>query len=407
MDKTIDWVSKACHQCSALQQTPTARIEQSSCSPPETVGTLFAADVIKRSKQLILVVRECVTSFTATSILENECRDTLRDALICLCIHLRPLDGPLAVVRTDPAPGFKALTEDQLLKQHRISIELGRAKHCNKNPVAEKAVQEVISELLRHDPLGGPVSQVTLAAATANLNSRIRSRGLSAREMWTQRDQFSNQQMPFEDHDMIVKQNQQRVANHPHSEKSKAPTAKFRTPQHIVVGDLVYLHSDRNKTRARDRYLVVEIDGLFCNIKKFVGSQLRNASYRVKTAECYRVPSEFVDTPITQNDEDSSGDEVVEDRQDTQTPSQVTPSSVPAIPTPPTPPIIPTAISAPLSQCGPGDNEGDSDTELYSSEEQSQTKPSSDGYEPDQDAPLRRSTRERRPPERFGDFVMN
>jgi hypothetical protein len=117
MDKTIDWVSKACHQCSALQQTPTARIEQSSCSPPETVGTLFAADVIKRSKQLILVVRECVTSFTATSILENECRDTLRDALICLCIHLRPLDVPLAVVRTDPAPGFKALTEDKLLKQ--------------------------------------------------------------------------------------------------------------------------------------------------------------------------------------------------------------------------------------------------------------------------------------------------
>jgi hypothetical protein len=225
--------------------------------------------------------------------------------------------------------------------------------------------------------------------------------------MWTQRDQFSNQQMPFEDHDMIVKQNQQRVANHPHSEKSKAPTAKFRTPQHIVVGDLVYLHSDRNKTRARDRYLVVEIDGPFCNIKKFVGSQLRNTSYRVKTAECYRVPSEFVDTPMAQNDEDSSGDEVVEDRQDTQTPSQVTPSSVPAIPTPPTPPIIPTAISAPLSQCGPGDNEGDSDTELYSSEEQSQTKPSSDGYEPDQDAPLGRSTRERRPPERFGDFVMN
>ena len=167
------------------------------------------------------------------------------------------------------------------------SIELGRAKNCNKNPVAEKAVQEVISELLCHDPLGGPVSQVTLAAATANLNSRIHSLCLAAREMWTQQDQFSNQQMPFEDHDIIVKQNQQRVANHPHSEKSKAPTAKFRTPQHIVIGDLVYLHLDRNKTRAWDHYVVLEIDGPFCNIKKFVGSQLRNTLYRVKMAECY------------------------------------------------------------------------------------------------------------------------
>ena len=36
---------------------------------------------------------------------------------------MRPLDGPPAVVRTDPAPDFKALTDDQQLKHHRITIE--------------------------------------------------------------------------------------------------------------------------------------------------------------------------------------------------------------------------------------------------------------------------------------------
>ena len=156
-----------------------------------------------------------MTSFTATTPLEDEHHNTLRDALIRLCVQLRPLDGPTAVIRTDPAPGFKALRDDQLLKHHRITLEIGDAKNRNKNPIAERAVQEVESELLRHDPLGGPVTHVTLAVATANLNARLRSRGLSAREMWTQRDQFSNQQIPLQDQDIILRQHAQRLTNHP------------------------------------------------------------------------------------------------------------------------------------------------------------------------------------------------
>ena len=77
---------------------------------------------------------------------------TLRDAIIRLCVQMRPLDGPPVVVCTDPAPGFKALTDDQLLKHHRITIDLGHAKNQNKNPAAERAVQELENELLRHDP---------------------------------------------------------------------------------------------------------------------------------------------------------------------------------------------------------------------------------------------------------------
>ena len=54
---------------------------------------------------------------------------------------MRPLDGPLAVVRTDPAPCFLALENDSVLHEHRIALEIGRVKNRNKNPVAEKAVQ--------------------------------------------------------------------------------------------------------------------------------------------------------------------------------------------------------------------------------------------------------------------------
>ena len=86
-------------------------------------------------------------------VIEDERHHTLRDALVRLCIQLRPLDGPPAVIRTDPAPGFKSLVNDQLLQQHRIVLELGNSKNPNKNPVAEKAVQELEIELLRQDPL--------------------------------------------------------------------------------------------------------------------------------------------------------------------------------------------------------------------------------------------------------------
>ena len=205
------------------------------------------------------------------------------------------MDGPPAVIRTDPAPGFKALVDDPLLKKNRITVELGQAKNPNKNPVAERAVQELETELLRQEPLGGAVSPLTLAVATSALNSRIRSRGLSSREMWTQRAQFSNHQLPLADDHLIALQHEHRLSNHPHSERSKAPSHNRRPTPLIDVGDLVYLHSDRNKSRARDRYLVVAIDPPFCDIKKFIGSQLRSSSYRVRLTECFKVPSDLAD----------------------------------------------------------------------------------------------------------------
>jgi len=64
---------------------------------------------------------------------------------------------------------FICFCNDQLLQHHRIVLELGNSKNLNKNPVAVKAVQDLEIELLRLDPLGGAVSEVTLVVATANL----------------------------------------------------------------------------------------------------------------------------------------------------------------------------------------------------------------------------------------------
>ena len=106
MNDAIFRVTSACHTCASLRTFPSSLVSQSSDDPPEVVGVSFAADVIKRNRQLILVLRECTTSFTASCLIRDERRDTLRDALTQLIVGLHPLDGPSAIIRVDPTPSF-------------------------------------------------------------------------------------------------------------------------------------------------------------------------------------------------------------------------------------------------------------------------------------------------------------
>ena len=303
LPKAIERCYNTCHTCMSLQTFPDSLVKQSSEDPPETVGVSFAADVLKRERQLILILRETVTSYTSTCLINDEKQGTLRDALACLSTELHPLDGPCAVIRVDPAPGFVALRNDETLKSLRLCLEIGRVKNPNKNPVAERAVQELEDELLRQEPSGGSVSSLSLAIATARLNSRIRYSGLSARELWTQRSQFTHEQLPVSDRSNLLKQQKLREQNHPSSETSKHKSGKPARSYPIDIGDLVYLYADRDKSKARNRYLVVSTDGEWCFIKKFSGSQLRSSSYKVKRDECYLVPTESLSSrPFLRND---------------------------------------------------------------------------------------------------------
>ena len=81
-------------------------------------------------------------------------------------------------------------------------------------------------------------------------------------------------QLPIDDTNIIRTQHQQRLRNRPYSERSKCPKeTRVHTPFHkIAVGDLVYLRTERDKTKARNRYLVVLIDHPWCFIKKFTNT---------------------------------------------------------------------------------------------------------------------------------------
>ena len=354
MSNAIEVVTDSCHVCISLKKFPESFVTQSSEDPPEAVGMSFAADVLKQNRQLILVLRETVSSYTAASLIENDKHDTLRDALARLCIELHPIDGPSAIIRTDPAPAFVALKNDPVLQRLNISLDIGRVKNINKNPVAEKAISELHDELLRQQPGGGPVSHLELATAVARLNSRIRYAGVSAREIWTQRNQFTHEQLPISDREIIVQQHEKRLLNHPFSSSSKHNSKKILPTDQLVVGDLVYLYADRDKTRARSRYLVVSIDGEWCFIKKFVGTQLRSSSDKVKTSECYRVPNEKAwSVPLKYLENSDSEDEVdnVLTRQNPPVPVNI--PTILSQPAEASMPVYLTVVSSPLSHCDP------------------------------------------------------
>ena len=217
--------------------------------------------------------------------------------------------------------------------------------------------------------------------------------------------QFSNAQIPLGDNNLIATQHEQRRANHQYSERSKAPLRQPRPPPLIDVGDLVYLHSDSNKSRARDRYLVVSVDPPFCNIKKFVGSQLRSSSYRVKLSECFRVPVTTSDpSAFLRRHSENSADE-----------DDLLPEPNP----PPSPPDIPDAISAPAFQSStptqeleppvlPGPpSESLTDQAPHDVDVRQETAPEPVDINPSSDNGPRRTSRSCRPPARFADYVTD
>ena len=86
MDKAKERNSNGCHHCASFLNCPDTAFEQSTTAPPDAVGFSFAPDVIKRNRQLILVVREYVKSFKTTTLIEHERHQSIRDALMIIII---------------------------------------------------------------------------------------------------------------------------------------------------------------------------------------------------------------------------------------------------------------------------------------------------------------------------------
>lgn len=115
LSQAINHVCYSSHMCHCRSFPPNTLSNHPSC-PSNIVGSNFAANVIKWNCQLILMLWELVTAYTAASIIADESYNTLCDSLLQLCMELHSLDGLNATVRIDPAPGLMAILNDQTLK---------------------------------------------------------------------------------------------------------------------------------------------------------------------------------------------------------------------------------------------------------------------------------------------------
>ena len=318
-DDVIKAVCSECQQCRSLVKVPREVLSQSSVSVPTAPGQLFAADVINRSSQSILTTRDVHTSFTTARVVESEKADHLRSALICETSNIR---APQCTIRVDNAPGFQSLREDKHLLERGISLDFGRVKNPNKNPIAEKCNQELEAELLRIDPSGRPVSDVVLQDAVHLLNTRIRNRNLSARELLFCRDQMTLSPLVIDDLEMSSKQQELRSKNHLPSAISKStkrskPSVTFSSPlviddleisskqqglsgkNHLIsslskskrcskpsliapdIGSLVCIKHEGDKFKAREQYIIVEKQGENAVLQKMNGTKFMAKKYVV------------------------------------------------------------------------------------------------------------------------------
>ena len=195
-------------------------------------------------------------------------------------------------------------------------INLARKKNKNGNPVAEKAVQEFKQEKLKFKPRGGALNNLERTLITASLNQRVRGAQISAREIVTTRDQNTGAKLAVDDDKLAADQLARREANHPVSAKSKVPGGTVAKPIQVWPGALVTIKRDKDKNKAREKYLVLELDKNdphVCKVKKFE-NQCRKENYIVKITEIELCPNQVqpkrvsddqdvtVDSPDEQSD---------------------------------------------------------------------------------------------------------
>ena len=289
---------------------PNRFLEQSSTTKPSSIGSNFSADIVKRSGQMILLVREYVSSYSLCKLVPNEKASTLRAALVFLCSELAPQTGPPTTIKVDPASACRSLVGDKDLKNRGLAIELGHPKYKNKNPVAERGIRELHSELNRELKDSLVITENILASAVARLNSRLRGEGLSSREIWTSRDQFTGMHIPVNDLLLMKSQNEKKERSRKSSAVYKARGKKSFQVDSIRVGSLVYVNSDRDKTRKRDRYIVTKVDKSSCEVQKFTGMQLRARPYTVHRADILTVQPWIFPSDTMQDTQESDEEDI-------------------------------------------------------------------------------------------------
>ena len=272
----IEVVTSNCHTCLSLKTLPNEVFEQTSTILPQHPGKMFSSDVLRRTKQKILVSRDIFSSYTTAVFIPNEKANSLCFALLTTTSHLR---APSSIIRIDAAPGFQSLKADKTLSSYGITLDFGRIKNKNSNATIDKGIQELENELLRIEREGKALTPLALEEALNRLNTRIRSRGLSSKEIILRRDQSSGKEIDVKDSTLSHQHDHLRQQNHLPSALSKARGGNIAQNANVQVGDLVFVKHEGSKYKTRDQYIVTNITGCTATVQKFNGSNFASRKY--------------------------------------------------------------------------------------------------------------------------------
>ena len=239
-----------CHTCLSLKQLPKELF-------PETTGDIigfgshFACDVMVRNTQKILLIREKLTQFTRAQILQNETAENILSAIVVMIADMIPEYG--TVIRTDNAPQFQKLSSlssdpDSWLHKFNIRIDLGETFNHNKNPIAENLVKECHKEINKAGYTNDILDDFQLTQVIRNINSHVRDRGLSAKEMCYMRYQATNKNIAAKDDKLKLAQKEKRNQHH------NKPLDSL--PQ-FDVGDNVMVKDSLSKLKPREKFVVI------------------------------------------------------------------------------------------------------------------------------------------------------
>ena len=273
-------VSDQCILCKSNKYMAPLKTEYQAISKPEHPGCLFNIDVMKRNNQKVMVCRDLFSTYTTTAIVKSEQSNCLLKGIIECITPIR--SSGQVTVRTDSAPGFLSIENNPVLS--KLNIILNTTDSSNKNSVAsvDNAIREIEEELIKLSPHDASVNPSILALATKSMNNKIRNRGLTAFEIMFARDSVNQQNLTLTDGNLIDQQLKLKEANNKHLMNSRFKNSHEQT-ETFQKGDTIALITDKDKTKARDIFMVTGVDKNKMQVNKIIKYHTPNPKIQSKS----------------------------------------------------------------------------------------------------------------------------
>ena len=287
INAVLDRLYDECSLCNSMKKLPKQDNFQTTTNATQP-GTHFVADVMRRAKQKILVIRDQFSSFTLAQFIGSENHQDLESGIINLITPIRNKES--VIIRTDQATGFQKLAKTKSLEEINIKIELSEDFNKNGTAVVDKGIQELEREITILNPKETPIDDKTLSKALVNLNDRLRRKGnLSAKNILFSRDEKLNANLNLDDKELASEQLKTR-------QEANQRKHKELNDDNFAIGEPVMLRENPRKHTVRDQFIVtnvskekVQMQKINNHLTKKTQSQIRSKVYSVNKNKLFKL----------------------------------------------------------------------------------------------------------------------